>query len=99
MAPGHLENYLELAGVYQERQEYPQALQIFKQAMQVSPKDYRAYYQSGLILRDSKDYPAAEIMLRRAADLSPDTPSIRRQLVGVIALNLVHQTKQEVSIL
>jgi hypothetical protein len=50
-----------------------------------------------LIQRDSKDYSASEVFLRKAAELAPDNLSIRRQLVGVIALNLVHN-KQEVSV-
>ncbi len=97
IAPDHLEAYLEMASVYQERREFIQALQVYRQAMQVAPSDYQAFYQSGLILRDNKDYSAAETMLRKAAELSPDNLSIRRQLVGVIALNLVHN-KPEVSL-
>ena len=96
MDPDNLEAYLELAGVYQERREATQALNVYKQAMQVCPEDYRAPYQSGLILRECKDYSGAESMLRKAADLAPENPSIRRQLVAVIALNLVHQNKQPV---
>lgn len=97
MAPENLEAYLELGSVYKERREYLQALQVYRQAMRVAPGDYQAYYQSGLILRDSKDYPAAESMLRRAAELAPENLSIRRQLVGVITLNLVHN-KQEATV-
>lgn len=99
MSPQDLETYLELGSVYQERREFSPALQIFKQAMQIAPDDYRAFYQSGLILRDNKDYAPAETMLRRAAELAPDNLSIRRQLVAVIALNLVHHQQQEASLL
>lgn len=95
MAPDRLEAYLELGSVYQERREFLQALQIYRQAMRVAPDDYQAYYQSGLILRDSKDYAGAETMLRQAAELAPESLGIRRQLVAVITLNLVH-SKQEV---
>jgi len=98
MSPHDVETYLELGSVYQERREFAPALQIFKQAMQVAPNDYRAFYQSGLILRDNKDYAPAESMLRRAAELAPDNLSIRRQLVAVIALNLVHHQQQEASL-
>ncbi len=97
MAPDNLEAYLELGGVYQDRREHLSALQVFSQAMRVAPHDFQAFYQSGLILRDSKDYSAAETMLRRAAELAPDNLSIRRQLVGVIAMNLVHN-HQEASV-
>jgi Flp pilus assembly protein TadD len=94
MAPHNLEAYLELASVYEQRREYAQAMQMYHQAMQVAPDDYQAYYQCGLIMRDSKDYSGAEAMLRRAADLAPDNLAIRRQLVGVIAMNLVHHTQE-----
>ena len=43
---------------------------------------------------DSKDYAGSEAMLRRAVDLSPNDSVMRRQLVAIIALNLVHN-KQE----
>lgn len=94
MDPHNLDSYLELASVYEERREYAQAIQMYHQAMQIAPDDYQAYYQCGLILRDSKDYSGAEAMLRRAADLAPDNLIIRRQLVGVIAMNLVHHTQE-----
>ncbi|MBE0696039.1 MAG: tetratricopeptide repeat protein [Anaerolineaceae bacterium] len=97
MSPNNLEAYQEMASVYQERREYIQALQVYRQAMRIAPSDHQAFYQSGLILRDNKDYSAAEAMLRKAAELAPDNLSIRRQLVGVIALNLVHN-KPEVSL-
>ena len=102
MSPSVLEAYLELGSVYQERREYQLALQVYQQAMRIAPNDYQAFYQSGLIMRDGKDYMSAENMLRRAADLAPDNAgpvalSIRRQLVAVIALNLVHH-KLEVTI-
>ena len=96
MSPNHLEALLELGGIYQERREATQALQVYRQAIQIAPHDYRAYYQSGVILRDNKDYPGAESMLRRAVDLAQDNAAIRRQLLAVIALNLVHN-KQEVT--
>lgn len=95
MKPDNLEAHLELGSVFQERREFMMALQVYRQAMQIAPRDYQAYYQSGLILRDSKDYPAAESMLRKAAEMAPENLSIRRQLVAVIALNLVHNKQEE----
>lgn len=97
MTPDNLEAYIELGSVYQERREFDLAMQVYRQAMQIAPKDYQAYYQCGLIQRDSKDYSASEAFLRKAAELAPDNLSIRRQLVGVITLNLVHN-KQEASV-
>ena len=96
LAPERLDAYLELGAVYQERRENHFALQTYREAIRVSSADHRAYYQCGLLLRNSKDYPGAEAMLRRAADLAPKDSAIRRQLVAVIALNLVHN-KQEVN--
>jgi len=97
MSPDHLEAFLELGTVYQERRETGQALQVFRQAMRITPTDYRAYYRSGILLRDDKDYAGAEAMLRRAVDLAQDNAGIRRQLLAVIALNLVHN-KQEAGV-
>jgi hypothetical protein len=42
------------------------------------------------VLKDSKDYMAAEAMLRRAAQLAPNEVSVHRLLGAVVALNLVH---------
>lgn len=94
MDSGSLDAYLELGSVFVERREIEQALDVYHQAMRLAPMDYQAYYQCGLLLRDSKDYAGAEEMLRRAAELAPNNLSIRRQLVGVIALNLVHSKKE-----
>ncbi len=82
--------WLEMGEIYIEQQETEKALQSFREAYSRDEKDYRAYYQSGLLLRDMKDYAGAEKMLKIASSLSPKDASIRRQLAGVIALNLVH---------
>ena len=97
MDPDDLEAYLDLGSVFQDRREYVQALQVYREAMRIAPNDFQAFYQSGMILRDSKDYSGSETMLRRAAELAPDNLIIRRLLVAVIALNLVHH-KQEVAV-
>ena len=88
--------FLELAQAYLDRRETVEALQVYKKAMTAIPQDYRSFYQTGLILRENKDYRGAETMLRRAADLSSDDLNIRRQLGAVITLNLIH-TSQEAS--
>jgi tetratricopeptide (TPR) repeat protein len=92
-APANLEAYLELGRAYQERREYRQALKIYQRAMSVTKDDYRPYYQAGLVLKDSKDYVAAEAMLRRAAQLAPAEVSVHRLLGAVVALNLVHNRR------
>jgi Flp pilus assembly protein TadD len=61
--------------------------------MSVTKDDYRPYYQAGLVLKDSKDYVAAEAMLRRAAQLAPAEVSVHRLLGAVVALNLVHNRR------
>lgn len=88
--------YLELGEVYTERREFSQALEAYQQAMRADPEDHRPFYQSALVLRDGKDYQAAETMLRRAAQLAPNDVNIRRQLGAIVALNLV-QSCQEAS--
>jgi tetratricopeptide (TPR) repeat protein len=89
-ASDHLDAYLELGRVYQERREYQQALKVYQKAINLAGGDYRPYYQAGLVLKDSKDYMAAEAMLRRAAQLAPNEVSVHRLLGAVVALNLVH---------
>ncbi len=85
-----LEAYLELGEVYVERRETGLAVQTYRQATRIAPQDHRAYSQCGLLLRDMKDYAAAETMLRRAAELDPNNTTLRRQLVAVMTLKLVH---------
>jgi tetratricopeptide (TPR) repeat protein len=87
----NVEAYLDLAALFQKRREEIQAVQILQKAIEAFPQDHRPYYEVGLILREMKDFPGAEVMLRRAAELSPADLQIRRQLGAIIALNLVHQ--------
>lgn len=94
MRPNDVEAYLELGQAYLDRREHLQALQIYRQATRVAPRDSRPYYFAALILRDSKDYVGAEAMLQQAAKLSPDDLLVRRQLVGVMALNLIHKSQE-----
>jgi tetratricopeptide (TPR) repeat protein len=89
-ASDHLDAYLELGRVHQERREYQQALKVYQKAINMAGGDFRPYYQAGLVLKDSKDYMAAEAMLRRAAQLAPNEVSVHRLLGAVVALNLVH---------
>lgn len=88
-----LEACLELGKVYQERREFRHALKVYQKAIQLSPEDYRAYFQAGVACKDGKDYLAAEAMLRRAAQLAPHEVAIHRLLGAVVALNLVHNRK------
>ncbi len=90
--------YLELGRVYQDRRQYPQALDVFQQAIALAPGDAHAYYQAGQTLKAAKDYAAAEEMLKMASKLAPDDLAIRRQLGGLVALNLVHNRKDKADI-
>jgi tetratricopeptide (TPR) repeat protein len=92
-APQLLEPYLELGLARKERREYQQALHVFQQATMIATDDPRPFYQAGLTLKEGKDYLRSEVMLRRAASLSPNDVIIRRQLASVVALNLVHNPR------
>ena len=87
-----VEPWLEIGDIYQDQQETEKALESYREAYSRNDKDYRAFYKTGLLLRDLKDYQGAEKMLKIASSLSPKDTNIRRQLAGVIALNLVHSS-------
>lgn len=84
--------WLEIGDIYQDQQETEKALESYREAYSRNDKDYRAFYKTGLLLRDLKDYQGSEKMLKIASSLSPKDTNIRRQLAGVIALNLVHSS-------
>ncbi|WP_322507079.1 tetratricopeptide repeat protein [Anaerolinea sp.] len=92
--PQNIELYIELGQVYSERREYDLALQTFHHAIRIAPHDPRGYYYTALILRDGKDFSGAERMLQHAAKLAPDDVVIHRQLVSVMALNLIHKSQE-----
>lgn len=87
-----VEPWLEMGAIYVDQQEPEKALEAFREASSRDETDYRAYYQSGVLLRDMKDYVGAEKMLKIASSLTPKDINIKRQLAGVIALNLVHSS-------
>jgi len=90
IASNKLEPYLELGQTQEERRQHRQALETYKKAIRIHPSDPRPYYQASLLLKASRDYQAAESMLRRAAEKAPDDVTIHRQLAALVALNLVH---------
>ena len=94
MNPDSVDAYLELGQAYIDRREYQQALQSFRHAIRVAPRDPRGYYQAALIMKETKDYPGAETMLEQAARFAPEDLLIHRQLVGVMALNLIHKSQE-----
>jgi tetratricopeptide (TPR) repeat protein len=87
-----VEPWLEMGEIYLDQQDSEKAMAAFREAYSRNNNDYRAYYKTGQLLRDLKDYQAAEKMLRIASSLSPKDTNIRRQLAAVIALNLVHSS-------
>jgi tetratricopeptide (TPR) repeat protein len=96
--PDSTDSYMELGRVYQDRRQYSTALDSFQQAIALDPGNAYAYYQAGQTLKLAKDYAAAEEMLQNAVKLAPDDLAIRRQLGGLVALNLVHNRKEKTEI-
>ena len=90
IAPQTLDSYLELGLTQEERRQHEPALETYKKAISIYPADPRPYYQASLLLKASRDYPAAEAMLRKAAEKAPEDINIHRQLAALVALNLVH---------
>jgi Flp pilus assembly protein TadD len=93
LSPDQLDFYLDLGKTQLERRQNILAIQSYQKAIQVAPEDPRPFYQAGLVYKASRDYPEAEIMLRRAAELAPDDITIHRQLAALVALNLVHSRR------
>jgi tetratricopeptide (TPR) repeat protein len=90
LGPKNIDTYLDLGQTQEERRQHSMALDTYKKAMSICPADPRPYFQAGLLLKASRDYPAAESMFRRAAERAPDDISIHRQLAGIVAINLIH---------
>ena len=93
LAPDQLEVYLDLGETQLERRQNTLAIQTYQKAIQVAPEDPRPFYQASLACKAGRDYPGAETMLRRAAELAPDDLVIHRQLAALVALNLVHSRR------
>ncbi len=91
--PRNLEAHLELGRTHQDRRQFSLAVAAYQGAMQVAGPDYRPYFMAGLALKEAKEYQAAEEMLQKAVEKSPDNPIVHRQLGAVIALNLVHNRR------
>ena len=94
MDPANVDAYLELGQVYLDRREHQKALETFQEVIRIAPRDARGYFEAGLILKEAKDYQGAENMLQQAAKIAPDDLQIHRQLVSVMALNLIHKTQE-----
>lgn len=92
--PHNVDVYLELGQTHYERREHGKALEMYKYAIKIAPQDPRGYYQAALIMKDTKDYVGAESMLEQAAKFAPEDLQVHRQLVGVMALNLIHKSQE-----
>lgn len=94
MQPQNVDAYLGLGQTYLDRREHAAALDVYRQVIHMVPNDKRGYYEAAVIFKDSKDYMSAEKMLQQAAKLAPDDLQIRRQLIAVMALNLIHKSQE-----
>jgi tetratricopeptide (TPR) repeat protein len=89
-----VEAYIELGKTYQERRDLEKAIEVYRRGAQNNVSDPRPYYYAGLALKDCKDYPGAEVMLKQAKKYSPDDTNIIRQLGVVTALNLINNLRE-----
>ena len=94
LKPDLVEAYIELGKTYQERRDLEKAIEVYRRGAQNNVSDPRPYYYAGLALKDCKDYPGAEVMLKQAKKYSPDDTNIIRQLGVVTALNLINNLRE-----
>jgi tetratricopeptide (TPR) repeat protein len=92
--PNLVDAYIEMGKTYQDRRDLEKAIQIYQKGSQVNASDPRPYYYAGIALKECKDYPAAEAMLKQAKKYSPDDANIIRQLGMVTALNLINNLRE-----
>ena len=92
--PSLIDAYLEMGQTYQDRREVNNAIETYHKAIAMISKDPRPYVQASAAYKESRDYRNAEFMLRQAAQVSPTDQSIRRQLAGLVALNLVNNLQE-----
>ncbi len=97
LIPSDASTYLTLGDLYLSRGENERALAAYQRCLSIDANNSRAYFKSGILYKEMKDYPNAEQMLRHAAKLEPDNLAIQRQLGAVVALNLIHiqRTKEK----
>ena len=94
LQPGLVEAYLEMGLTYQDRREISNAIQTYHKAIAMVNNDPRPYLRAAAAYKESRDYRNAEFMLRQASQLSPSDQNIRRQLAGVVALNIVNNLQE-----
>lgn len=63
-----------LASIYAQQRKYPEAIQSFEKAVQLSPGDLEACFNLGLVLSETSNDPA---ILKRAADLFQRTVQLQ----------------------
>lgn len=81
--PDNHEGWFLLGTVYRSSERFPEAVQAFRRAMELAPRnvDYTAYLGEALILAgDGAPPPEAEQLFRRALALQPGNPQARYYL-------------------
>jgi len=94
LEPNKVDAYIELGKTYQDRRDLEKAIEIYQKGSQADASDPRPYYHAGMALKERKDYPGAEAMLKQAKKYAPDDPNIVRQLGMVTALNLINNLRE-----
>jgi tetratricopeptide (TPR) repeat protein len=83
-APGDLEAWTALGDVYRSMERYPEAADAYSQAIKAVPvpgaKNWQLYYARAIAEQQSNDWPAAEVDLQKALNLSPDEPDVLNNL-------------------
>ncbi len=71
------------------KEQYDRALEMYKHAIEVSPKSAQNYTRAGVALKNLKSIPEAVVALERAVVLDPKNLEATKQLAVVSAMNLV----------
>jgi tetratricopeptide (TPR) repeat protein len=82
--PSDPEPLVELGDVLRTQNHYPEAAQAYDQAIQrlpkVEAKSWRVFYDRGVALERSGQWPRAEADLKHALELAPDQPMVLNYL-------------------
>ena len=81
------ERYLAKGAHYVNDGKVPEAVIMFKNAIQVDPNSAEARYELGLALIRGRDFPQAFAELRRAVELQPNFVKARHQLGSLYLLD------------
>lgn len=74
--PGNLDCMLDLANLYYELEQYPQAQTTFEAAIKLDPRNVEALLRlAGSYIKQNK-YSEAAVTLEQALELQPDSPEL-----------------------